>query len=180
MLVELQQPYWIMRWRPHAKQKYGKRLMMMEPEYKQTSLNISVLMLAHCFPWPPCEQPLLDTSNKVSQSHEAERTDGGGRSGHEQFYASIDLTSLPAASVPYFSDASPQPHCPHLDWVPGRGALPKPHAAAAAIRAILAWVSSLTRVHFSQHCWWSCPLKEKNYTVGLTDITSIFPSSPLG
>ena len=81
--------------------------------------------------------------------------------------------TLPEATVPCCSEVSPQPHCPPHDWVPGRAALPKPHAAAAAMRAILAWVSSLTRVHFSQHCWWSCPLKEKNYIVGLTEITSM-------
>lgn len=38
--------------------------------------------------------------------------------------------------------------------------LPRPQAAAAAIRAILAWVSSLTSVHSSQHCWCNWPLEK--------------------
>lgn len=41
--------------------------------------------------------------------------------------------------------------------------LPRPQAAAAAIRAILAWVSSLTSVHSSQHCWCNWPLEKINH-----------------
>ena len=41
--------------------------------------------------------------------------------------------------------------------------LPRPQAAAAAIRAILAWVSSLTSVHSSQHCWCNWPLENINH-----------------
>lgn len=41
--------------------------------------------------------------------------------------------------------------------------LPRPQAAAAAMRAILAWVSSLTSVHSSQHCWCNWPLENMNH-----------------
>lgn len=53
-------------------------------------------------------------------------------------------------------------NCACSSWAPmpaQEGTLPRPQAAAAAILAILAWVSSFTWVHFSQHCWWSCPLR---------------------
>ena len=133
-----------------------------------------MLMLAHCFPWLPCEERFLCISNKLIKAMKTERTDGRGGSGHEWLHASVDLTlCLQPQCLATQRRASSFTVIP----MPGRAALPKPHAAAAAMRAILAWVSSLTRVHFSQHCWWSCPLKEKNYTVRLTEITSMICSS---
>lgn len=47
--------------------------------------------------------------------------------------------------------------------------LPRPQAAAAAIRAILAWVSSLTSVHSSQHCWCNWPLENINHMLQMVE-----------
>lgn len=55
--------------------------------------------------------------------------------------------------------------------------LPRPHAAAAAMRAILAWVSSLTRVHSSQHCWCNWPLENINRRPQMMERIRLVPCS---
>lgn len=55
--------------------------------------------------------------------------------------------------------------------------LPRPQAAAAAMRAILAWVSSLTSVHSSQHCWCNWPLENINHRLQTTERICSVPCS---
>lgn len=109
----------------------------------------------------PCQEPLLPTSNTpvqiLRQKGQAEEAQVGvnGLCVHRPALC----LQVPGLTAP------PERGTPE-------GALPRPQAAAAAIRAILAWVSSFTRVHFSQHCWCSCPLEEKDYTVRLPEFTA--------